>query len=109
MKRNLLTRPDLAPAAVLFAAACLASREHAMRSNTALVTFGDRGSPISGCVRAHFPRAVKDTLRELARSVTRHSDAAYTARPSRVRMATMRALSRAVAARDGSGYYGPRP
>lgn len=106
---KVLDRPDLATARELFALACFASRAHSIVADAALTTYGAHGAPISGCVRDHFPGWVKDRLRELARDVTRYSDAAYAARPARVRVSTMRKLARAVARRDGSGFYGPRP
>jgi hypothetical protein len=106
---KLLARSDLATARAHFAAACVASREHVSMAASALAVYGDRGPLIAGCIRDHFPQPVRDSLRDLALMVGRASDAAWAARPARVRAATMRALSRAVAARDGSGYYGPRP
>jgi hypothetical protein len=103
----LLARDDLRPAQCQFAAACTASRGHARLADDALERYGDHGPAISGCVRDHFPADVRDMLRNMARNVTRYSDAAWLARPARVRTATMRDLSRAVAARDGCGFYGP--
>ena len=103
-----LTNPKFADAARNFEAACEASRAHDQLAADALAQFGAHGPLISGCVRDHFPESVKDKLRTLARDVTRFSDAAYAARPSRVRLATMRALARDVARRDGSGFYGPQ-
>jgi len=105
---NVLTRPDLAQSRALFATACRLSRAHSALAGDALRTHGGHGPQISGCVREHFPEPVKDALRTLARAVGAASDAAWRARPPRVRHATMRALSRAVAARDGSGFYGPQ-
>lgn len=106
---NLLSRPDLAHAAELFAAACFQARAWDSEFAVARMRYGAHGSDVSGCGRAHFPDHVKDRLRELARQVSTFSDLAYEARPSRVHTSTMRALSRAVAARDGSGFYGPQP
>lgn len=100
--------PKFDNAKSLFEATCLASRTHAALAADALSRFGDHGALISGCVRDHFPSDVKDALRFHAREVTRLSDAAWAARPSRVRMATMRQLARMIATRDGSGFYGPR-
>lgn len=105
--RNVLDRPDLARAADLFAEACAQSRAHAAAANIALKQYGDHGPLVSGCVRDHFPQCTRDYLRSLARNVGILSAAAYAARPPRVRHATMRNLSRAVARRDGSGFYGP--
>lgn len=104
-----LNRPELATAAELFAKACHASRLHDIAARCALIRYGDHGPAISGCVRDHFPDAVKDRLRELARAVTRYSEAGYAARPPRIRFDTMRQLARSVATRDGSGFYGPQP
>lgn len=106
---DLLNRADLAPAAELFAMACASSREHSALARRALTEYGDHGPLISGCVRDHFPEWVKDGLRALARDVTRCSGLAHSLRPKRVRTSTMRALGQAVAARDGSGFYGPQP
>ena len=106
---NLLSRPELARATELFAAACFQSRAWDSEFAVARMKYGAHGSDVSGCGRAHFPDPVKDRLRELARQVSAFSDLAYRERPSRVHAATMRALSRAVAARDGSGFYGPQP
>lgn len=106
---DVLTRPDLAPARYLFEGACRASRLHQSEAQRALANYGSHGPLISGCVRSHFPKAVKDRLRGLAQAASARSDAAYAARPPRVRFATMRRLARAVATRDGSGRYGPQP
>lgn len=106
--KSLLNRPDLARAAELFAASCYHSRAWDSEFAVARMIHGAHGPDVSGCGRAHFPDKVKDTLRDLARQVTEFSGLAYAARPARVRVATMRALSRAVATRDGSGFYGPQ-
>jgi hypothetical protein len=107
MKR--LERPDLKPAAILFAKACKASRDHGVEASRAFECYGDQGAQISGVVRDHFPAEVKENLRNLASAVTRFSDAAYKARPKGVRFRTMLLLSRDIATRDGGGFYGPRP
>lgn len=107
--RALLARADLAASARAFAFACLASRQHDASAALAFKQYGDHGPAISGCVRDHFPDPVKDQLRELARRVSLHSDIAYAARPRGVRFATVRALGKAIAQRDGAGFYGPRP
>ena len=105
---NVLNRDDLAEARELFAAACEESRKHDEHARWALAEYGNHGPAISGCVRAHFPEVTKNTLRAYARNVSIYSDAAYAKRPKGVRLATMRRLSRAIAARDGSGFYGPQ-
>lgn len=104
---DILTRLDLQRAAELFADACRISREHCAAAADALHRYGDHGPDVSGCVREHFPAYTKDHLRSLARNVSILSAAAFAARPPRVRLSTMRALARAVAARDGGGFYGP--
>jgi hypothetical protein len=109
MARNILNREDLAKARFHFFNACACSIAHDKAAALALTQYGDHGPNIAGCVRDHFPADVKDHLRGLARDVTLHSDAAYAARPKRVRMSTMRALSRACAQDGGSGFYGPQP
>ena len=106
---NILERADLREAQKLFAMACAASRLHNALASYGLERFGDHGSQISGCVREHFPEALKNELRALSYMVTRYSDLGHDARPSRVRSATMRHLARSVATRDGSGFYGPQP
>lgn len=106
---RLIARPDLKRAAELFTDACAQSRQHSKTAADALQTYGDHGPLISGCVRDHFPMFTKDYLRSLARNVGILSNAAYESRPRGVRVATMRALARAIATRDGSGFYGPQP
>jgi hypothetical protein len=106
---RLLKRDDLKDCRVFFELACMNSRLHSQLATMYLGEYGDHGSSISGCVRDHFPESVKDTLRSYAVNVTLMSDAAYAARPRRVRFATVRALGRAVAKRDGAGFYGPQP
>lgn len=103
-----LTDERLMKARELFEGACACSRQHSTEAGEALERYGDHGPDISGCVRDHFPAGVKDRLRELAREVTRRSDAAWAARPKYVRTATIRRLASDVARRQGSGYYGPR-
>lgn len=105
---KLLKRADLQRAAHAFALACEASRQHDRLAGDALARYGSQGPDISGAVRSHFPENVKDELRALARAVGAHSDIAYSVKPKRVRLATMRALARAVATRDGTGFYGPQ-
>ena len=107
--QDLLSRPDLARAAEYFAAACHQSRAWDAEFSVARMKHGAHGPAVSSCGRAHFPDATKDRLRELARQVSAFSELAYAARPPRVRMATMRRLARAIAARDGAGCYGPQP
>ena len=108
-RADLLARPDLAEAARQFARVCEASREHSKAAAAALRMYGDHGPLISGCVRDHFPEEVKEHLRWLAKATADYSKLAHAARPPRVRTATMRELARAVATRDGAGYYGPQP
>lgn len=107
-KPALLERSDLQRARELFEGACRISRDYDQALAVALDTYGDHGPSISGAGREHFPTCTKDYLRSLARNVGILSRAAYAARPKRVRLTTMRALARAVAARDGSGFYGPQ-
>jgi hypothetical protein len=105
---NLLNDPKFEDAANHFADACKFSRLHRDFAAAQLKVFGDHGPVISGCVRDHFPTDRKDTLRYLARQCAQASDRAWKARPPRVRSSTMRKLSRLVAQRDGSGFYGPQ-
>jgi hypothetical protein len=106
---NILKRADLRLSMICFENACRVSREHNALAAKALDRYGDHGTQISGIVRDHFPDHVKAELRLLAASITSYSDAAWKHRPHRVRVSTVRALSRAIAARDGSGFYGPQP
>lgn len=104
---NVLDRPDLHSSRALYEAACLVSRGHNAVLSEALSTYGDHGPDVSGVGRDHFPEPIKAHLRALARTVGTLCDAAWEARPTRVRRDTIRALGRAVAARDGCGFYGP--
>ncbi len=106
---KLLNNPKLRTSQINFELACDASRRHSAAAAEALAKYGDHGAQISGCVRDHFPEDVKNELRNWARSVSVLSDAAYAARPARVRTATIRRLGQEVATRDGSGFYGPQP
>ncbi len=106
-RATLISRLDLATAAALFTRACRASRLHAKAAALAYARHGERGPLISGVEQSHFPPAVKNRLRRLATAVADYSDAAWRARPPRVRTDTMRALGRAIATRDGVGRYGP--
>jgi hypothetical protein len=105
---SIINRPDLARAAELFADCCTQSREWDKAAKKALEAYGNHGSQISGCVRDHFPESTKSYLRSLARNVSILSDAAWAARPARVRHMTMLKLARAIVKRDGGGFYGPR-
>lgn len=106
---RLLKREDLHMAQYYFTNACWFSRAHSRAAERALARYGDHGSSISGCVREHFPERVKNRLRKLAAKVTEQSGYAHAARPRGVRRSTMAALGKAVACRDGSGFYGPQP
>ena len=109
MKTNLLDRDDLVRPRFYFELACSFSLSHSRSAEAALKKYGDHGPIISGCVRDHFPDDVKHHLRNLARCATANLEHAHKARPRGVRHATIRALGRAVSARDGCGYYGPKP
>lgn len=100
-------REDLKPAAALFAKACRASRLHIALAGRAGDRYGWHGSLVSGVMRSHFPETVKIRLRKLARAAGDYSDAARQAAPPRVRLSTMNRLAEYIAARDGSGRYGP--
>lgn len=105
---QLLNRADLDMSEQAFTRACARSREHSALAAESLAKYGDHGPDISGCVREHFPEDVKGALRVLARQCSTECDLAYTFRPKGVRVSTIRDLGRAVARRDGSGYYGPQ-
>lgn len=108
-QRVLLDRPDLSAARRAFAVACFYSRAREALAEEALSTFGSHGPHVSGVMRDHFPDTVKAILRTLADAATWASNAAYDARPPHVALRTIRDLGRAVATRDGSGFYGPQP
>lgn len=106
---RLSDRPDLKRAAKCFALACAYSRAWSRLGGDLLTIYGDEGPQISGILRDHFPDNAKDALRELAQHIRWACDRAWALRPARVRDSTMRNLSREVAKRDGSGFYGPQP
>jgi hypothetical protein len=109
MATNLLHDTKFAASVAHFKKAVAASRAHAKLANEALSKYGEHGPLISGVVRDHFPKRIKDRLRELAHEVTRQSDLAWAARPARVRSSTMRRLSSQVAKEYGpTGFYGPQ-
>ncbi len=108
MTTDILNRADLAQARFHFYEACSFSIAHGIAAPRALEQYGEHGALISGCVRVHFPADVKEHLRGLAQDVTKASNAAWAAKPARVRDSTMRKLSRACAA-NGHGFYGPQP
>ena len=105
---NILKRADLARAAELFADCCAQSRAWDKAAGEALATYGDHGPQISGILRAHFPDCTQSYLRALARNISILCDAAWAAKPPRIHHTTMLQLSRAIVARDGGGFYGPR-
>lgn len=104
----MLNDPKFAAATYWFEKACEASREHALFARQMLAKYGSHGPDVSGCVRDHFPDHIKESLRNMARNVSRYSDNAHASRPRYVRETTMRKLARMVAQRDGSGFYGPQ-
>lgn len=106
--RELLARKDMQPSIKLFEKATKASRAHSKLASESLDKYGDHGSHISGVLRDHFPKDVKDKLRKHARDINTHADAAYYARPKGVRNTTMQALAGAVATKTGTGFYGPQ-
>lgn len=108
-QRVLLDRPDLNESRRAFAVACFYSRAHETLVEEALSMFGSHGPHVPVVMRDHFPDMVKVILRMLADAATRASNAAHGARPPRVALRTLRDLGRAVATRDGSGFYGPQP
>ena len=106
--KKLLDNPKFAKVVSLYVQACASSRHYDKLAAQALEQYGSHGAQISGCVREHFPEKVKDELRALARNINFYSDKAWTARPKHTREDTIRAIGRAVARRDGSGFYGPQ-
>lgn len=108
-KSKYMTEPRFAHAVALLRESCTYGRRWDALMQAACEEYGDHGPLISGCGREHFPNTVKDQLRALARLASDANTEAYAARPSRVRMSTMRALARDVATYYGSGRYGPSP
>lgn len=105
---SLLTRPDLILARDAFRVSATYSVKWDNLVAESIKRYGARpqGGHISGIYSDHFPKLLQDTLRDIAHSVTRHSNEAYALRPKRVRLATMQALRLAVRAKYGAGYYG---
>lgn len=81
------------------------SREHSAVTKAALEKYGDEGPQISGVIRDHFPKEVKEKLRSLCDEMNWHSKRADECRPPRVRGSTMRALRNFIRERDGKGFY----
>jgi hypothetical protein len=106
---KLIDRPDLQLAVRELKASCMRAKCHDGIASAALAKYGDHGPQISGVVRDHFPTSIKEALRDLARSITAHSDAGWKLRPKGVRISTMRKLSSEVAQTYGHGFYGPQP
>lgn len=104
-----INRPDLALARDKFESACHCSRAYCAALAEYLAIYGDHGPDISGAGRDHFPAEAKDHLRRIARAVTTLSEEGYAARPKGIRHSTLVRLSREVATRDGTGFYGPQP
>jgi hypothetical protein len=71
-------------------------------------TYGARpqGGHVSGIYSEHFPQALQDRLRDMARQVSELSDKAYSLKPARVHASTIRALRGLVVAQYGKAYYG---
>jgi len=104
-----LNDPRFAHAVSEFESACHCSRAWDAKLKEYLEIYGNIGVAISGAGREHFPDDVKDHMRRIAKAVTHHSDLGHAARPYRVHTSTMIKVARAVASRDGSGFYGPQP
>lgn len=105
-ERRLIERPDAAMCVAAFAASCAMSREHIRLLGDALTVYGDHGCSISAIGRDHFPEPLKTALRMMARDVTTLVATAYHLKPRGMHASTMRAIGRAVAKRDGTGFYG---
>jgi len=92
-----------------FTDACIASRTYDKLLRDALDTFGDHGLAVSGAGRDHFPKEVKQRLRNQADAVTAYCGLAWESRPFKYRDTTMRQLAQQCADKHGSGFYGPQP
>ena len=109
MYRDILSRADLEKSADAMQSACFLSREHSRLCRDYLAQYGNgNGKDISGIYRDHFPEPVKEQLRSIARAIAEFSYRAYKVKPRGVHAATIRKLGRAIAARDGTGFYGPQ-
>lgn len=107
--KAILARADLAKSAEQFKIACYTSRHYSELCKAYVAEYGEgNGRAISGCYRDHFPHEVKDRLRNMAQSIGIYSKLAYSYKPKGVQTATIAKLGRAIARRDGSGFYGPQ-
>jgi hypothetical protein len=83
------------------------SRAHSRLASLAFKRYGDQGSLISGIVRDHFPRPMKNSLRAIARKVGKLLDESlYDWRLAGKQRHTWIRLKDATIAKYGKGYYG---
>lgn len=104
-----MTAPEFDACRQWLEASCDAAKAYDDLAAAALAAYGDHGPLVSGCVRDHFPAATKAALRYWASLASHCLRVAHDCRPPRVRTSTMRALGAEIAARRGSGRYGPSP
>lgn len=96
-------RQDVRSLAVkVLAQAARCSRLHGAVAQDSERQFGDHGPLISGCVRDHFPPAVKDRLRRLARAASGSAFAYALWRASGASRTTYQREH----SRHGFGFYG---
>lgn len=81
------------------------SREHNDLTKAALVLYGDDGAQISGVIRDHFPKDIKDMLRALCDSMNAAAGNAQDAKPHRMQSGTYRRIYDGIRAEVGSGFY----
>ncbi len=83
------------------------SRAHSKLAALAFKRYGDQGSMISGVVRDHFPKPMKDRLRDISRKVGKLLDESfYDWRLAGKHHATWIRLKDATIQKYGRGYYG---
>lgn len=103
---NILSRTDLQESANHFTRADRASRLYSAYAAQCLRRYGDQGPQVSMIVRDHFPESSKNRLRGLACAVGKMLDAAWQAKPARVKINTMFKLRHAIIERDNRRLYG---
>jgi hypothetical protein len=83
------------------------SRAHSKLAEASEKKYGAKGPVISGSVREHFPKPVKDKLRKLARGVSENLDKSRAAwKGAGKRSSTWQKERQAVISKKGRGFYG---
>lgn len=105
-EHTLVNREDLQACVALLSLSCALSREHSRLVAKAQQLYGSHGADVSAVGRDHFPESVKMMLREISYAIGHAVDRAHEMKPAGVHTATLRALGRTIAKRDGTGFYG---